>query len=117
MADSAETHYASLLASTHGWHDGEHDTWPWLEYFVERVRAAYDLFARPAASDPAGGSKRDRVRRYVLAQAPATFRISGIRTALPGISDGTIRNALDDLRRDGLVEVDGTGRGANWSRR
>lgn len=52
-----------------------------------------------------------------LEQAPATFRISGIRTALPGISDGTIRNALDDLRRDGLVEVDGTGRGVSWSRR
>jgi DNA-binding HxlR family transcriptional regulator len=40
-----------------------------------------------------------------LEQAPATFRISGIRTALPGISDGTIRNALDDLRRDGLIEA------------
>lgn len=117
VADSAETYYASLLASTHGWHEGEHDPWPWLEYFVERVRAAYDLFARPAASDPTGGGKRDWVRRYVLEQAPATFRISGIRTALPGISDGTIRNALDDLRRDGLVEVDGTGRGASWSRR
>ena len=50
-------------------------------------------------------------------QAPATFPIADVRAALPEISDGTIRNALDDLRRDGRVVSDGTGRGATWTRR
>lgn len=35
------------------------------------------------------------------------FGIFDLRSALPGIGDGTIRNALDDLRRDGRVDVDG----------
>ena len=57
------------------------------------------------------------VKQYVRGHAPGVFRISDIRSALPGVSDATIRNALDDLRSDGEVEVDGTGRSAAWSRR
>jgi len=63
-----------------------------------------------------GGSKRDRVKRYVLDQAPRVFSISDIRTAVLGVGDGTIRNALDDLRAEGAVEVDGPGRAARWTR-
>lgn len=116
VADASEDYYASLLASTHGWHEGEHDPWPWLRYLVARVAQAYELFAERATSTQGGGSKRERVVRYVMEQAPATFSIADVRTALPGISDGTIRNALDDLRRDGRVASDGTGRGATWTR-
>ncbi len=50
----------------------------------------------------------------MLEQSPDHFRIADVRAALPGISDGTIRNALDDLRSEGRVDVDGPGRGATW---
>lgn len=117
VADSADGYYASLLASTHHWHEARHDPWPWLGYFVTQLGQAYTLFgARAAASTGAAGSKRDRVTRYVLDQAPARFQIADIRSALPGISDGTIRNALDALRGQGAVAVDGPGRAATWQR-
>lgn len=117
VADSSHDYYATLLASTHGWHEAQHDPWPWLGYFVATVARAYELFGQRAASGQGSGGKRDRVRSYVLDQAPATFVIADVRSALPGISDGTIRNALDDLRREGRISSDGTGRGASWSRR
>ena len=117
-ADTSEDYYASLLASTHGWHEGRHDPWPWLTYLVRQVARAYELFAQRAAAETGDGTgKRDRVKRYVLEQAPQQFRIAEVRLALPGIGDGTIRNALGDLRGEGLVEVDGPGRGAVWTRR
>lgn len=116
VAESADDYYASLLASTHGWHEGVHDPWPWLTYFVRLLGGAYSLFEQRSASADSGG-KRDRVKRYVLEQAPSRFRISDVRASLPGISDGTIRNALDDLRTEGTVDVDGPGRGATWFRR
>lgn len=114
VAESADDYYASLLASTHGWHEGEHNPWPWLSYLVRRVSDAYALFERRAAGSSTG-SKRARVAEFVLEQARPEFRISDIRAALPGISDGTIRNALDELRANGRVRVDGTGRGATWT--
>lgn len=117
IAESADDYYDSLLASSHGWHENEHDPWAWLCYFVTRLAAAYDRFEQGAASDRSTGTKQERVREYVLNHAPEFFKIVDIRTALPGISDQTIRLALDTLKADGRVRSEGTGRGAKWRRR
>ncbi|CAM3476711.1 Fic family protein [Occultella aeris] len=116
IAESADGYYDSLLASTHGWHTNEHDPWPWLRYFVARLAAAYDRFEQGAASDRSAGTKQDRVREYVLAHAPEFFTIADVRSALPGISDPTIRLSLDSLRTEGRIRSEGTGRGARWRR-
>lgn len=116
IARSADRYYDALQASTTGWHDGSHDPWPWLRYFVRVVRGTYDEFQRMTETARAAGSKKERVRLYVMDHAPQSFRIADVRASLPGVSDATIRNALDALRSEGLVEVDGTGRNAAWSR-
>jgi DNA-binding HxlR family transcriptional regulator len=48
--------------------------------------------------------------------SPTTFRLADIRTAMPGVSDQTIRLVLDQLRNEDLIRVDGTGRSATWTR-
>ncbi len=114
IAESADGYYAALLASTHGWHDQRNDPWPWLGYFVGVLAGGYRRFEERAASDRSAGTKQDRVREYVLEHAPTIFRIADVRVALPGVSDPTIRLALDQLRRDGLANPDGRGRSAVW---
>ena len=44
------------------------------------------------------------------------FAISDVRAALPGISDPTIRLVLNDLKDEGLIKPQGTGRSAVWLR-
>jgi hypothetical protein len=61
-------------------------------------------------------TKQQRVREHILRHAPATFRLADIRTAVPGVSDQTIRLALEQLRNEGRVRADGTGRSATWTR-
>lgn len=117
IAASSDAYYAALLASTDGWHDGEHDPWPWLRYFIGIVAGSYVDFGTLTSRARSGGSKQDRVRDYVLNHAPATFQISDVRAALPGVSDQTIRLALNGLRSEGRVEADAVGRGATWTRR
>jgi Fic family protein len=116
IAESADDYYDSLLASTRGWHENEHDPWPWLWYFVTRLAAAYDRFEKGTASDRSAGTKQERVREYVLRHAPGFFKIADVRAALPGISDQTIRLALDTLKGEGLIRSEGTGRSAKWRR-
>ena len=116
IAETADSYYESLLASTHGWHERDHDPWPWLNYFVETLESTYRKFEEGAAADRSTGSKQDRVRDHVERQAPQVFTIANIRTALPGISDPTIRLVLDALRKEGKIRPDGTGRGAVWVR-
>ena len=116
IAETADDYYAALLQSTNGWHDRDNDVWPWLTYFVNVLARAYERFEQGASAERSAGSKQDRVREYVTEHAPQIFKIADIRTALPGISDPTIRLVLDELKRDGRIRPEGTGRAAVWVR-
>jgi hypothetical protein len=61
-------------------------------------------------------TKQERVREHILRHGPATFRLADIRTAVPGVSDQTIRLVLEQLRGEGKARADGTGRSATWTR-
>lgn len=116
IARSADAYHQALLDSTRGWHDQDADPWPWLSYFVEILANAYQTFADRAASARSDGSKQDRVRDYVLHHAPDVFRVADVRTALPGVSDQTIRMVLDRLRNESAITSEGVGRTATWRR-
>lgn len=114
IANTPDDYYTALLESTHGWHDQAYDPWPWLRYFVSTLTTAYDTFESRASSDRCTGTKQDRVRDHVVNHAADIFKISDIRVALPGISDPTIRLAMEALKREGKVAAEGTGRSAVW---
>jgi Fic family protein len=115
VAESADTYYQALLESTHSWHDGTADPWPWLGYFTSVIADAYTVFADRAASAKTPGTKQQRIREHILRHAPITFRLADIRTAVPGVSDQTIRLVLEQLKNEGKVRADGTGRAATWT--
>lgn len=107
-------YYAALHASTLGWHEGAHNVWPWIDYFVEVLAVVYERFIDQAEEVRARGSKSERVRRHLERHANRSFTMADLRSALPGISDATIRLVLNQLRRDGLIEST-TGRTARWT--
>ena len=114
IAECAYAYYGALLASTHGWQDGTNDPWPWLSYLVDQLAQAYLRFEHRTAASRSTGTKQDRLRGFVLNEAANVFRIADVRLILPGVSDQTIRLALETLKKEGLLVADGTGRGATW---
>jgi Fic family protein len=116
VAESAEAYYQALLESTHGWHHGRADPWPWLGYLTNVIAGAYTVFADRAAAAKTPGTKQQRIREHILRHAPVTFRLADIRTAVPGVSDQTIRLVLEQLKKEDKVRADGTGRAATWTR-
>jgi Fic family protein len=122
MFETKDAYYDAIYASQRRWHEGTHDVWPWIGYLVDVLVGAYEDFeARVAAGrNLTAGSKQDQVRRYILDHAPAVFRLGDVRSALPGISDPTIKRVLAGLRRDGAIELvddQPSGRLAAWRRR
>lgn len=115
--ETKHSYYAALRASQTGWRDGAHDVWPWIGYLLRILADAYDDFAERVAAGTGlvGATKEEQARNYILTQAPRSFRLAQIVDALPDISQATIRNALDGLKADGLLEV-GRGRSATWTR-
>jgi Fic family protein len=115
--ESKNGYYASLHESQRDWHEGRHSIWPWTSYLARILADAYDDFEqRVAAAGENIGSKQDRVRDYILRQAPQEFRRRDIERALPGISPATIRLILKELRDAQQIRPEGSGPGARWHR-
>ena len=115
--ETKHEYYRSLEASTKGWfEDGQHAAWPWAGYLLGRLDAAYTRVGTRVAAGIGGGTKQDRVRDFVLLHAPTPFTIADIRRSAPATSDNTIRLVLSELKNEGLIANDGTGRSARWHR-
>lgn len=114
--ESKEGYYETLEASSQGWHEGQHDVKPWLDYFWGALLRAYKEFEeRVGTIDHRRGSKSDRVRAEVMKRTQP-FSISEIEEACPGISRDTVRLALRAMKAEGLITPTGKGRAAKWVR-
>jgi len=116
--ESKNAYYLALEQSQRGWHDGSHSIWPWTEYLIGVLAQSYEDFERRVAAGRGteAGTKQERIRRWVLQEAPVEFKISDVRRALPGVSDPTIRLSLRALRDEGRLESKSVGKGARWRR-
>ncbi len=109
-----ESYYETLEASSQGWHESGHDVRPWLNYFWGVLQRAYAEFEERVGHIGTGrGSKSQQVRDAV-ARKLGSYAISDLERDCPGVSKGTIRNVLQSMREQGLVELRGRGRGARW---
>lgn len=111
IEESRSTYYEALERSSRGWHETAHNAHPWLEYFWGVLIRAYGEFEDRVAT--LKGSKTDQIRAAVARRVGA-FGISDIERDAPGISRDMVRHVLRQMREDGLVKVEGAGRGAKW---
>ncbi len=117
IEESKVTYYECLEASSQKWHQGEHDIFPWLNYFWGTLIRAYKEFEdRLGAVKPGKGSKTNQIRDAVNRRF-GPFAISDIEMDCPNISRDMIRLVLRKLKEEGLIQLKGKGRGAKWLRK
>jgi len=109
--ESRETYYEALTRSSEGWREGAHDAHHWLRYFWGVLIRAYGEFEERV--ETLKGSKTDQVRAAVGRRRGA-FAISDIEKDCPGVSRDMVRHVLRQMRAEGLLGVEGVGRGAKW---
>jgi Fic family protein len=116
VEESKDVYHESLEKSTAGWGKGNHDIWPWLNYFLGIVNAAYKEFEVRAGELMGGrGSKAMRIKLFVRSRTSDVFTFDEVHQALPDISSDHIRSELRKLRDARLVESPGRGR-KEWRR-
>lgn len=111
VEESRDTYYEALAQSSRGWHERTHDVHPWLSYFWGVLIRAYDEFE--VRVDTLKGSKTDQVRAAV-GRRIGPFGIADVEKDCPGVSRDMVRHVLRQMRAEGLLEVEGHGRGARW---
>lgn len=114
--ESKETYYESLEASSRGWHEGRHDAHPWLDYFWGILLRAYAEFAERVGSLNRGAGSKAALVREAVARMVGPFALADLELRCPGVSLPTIKRELAAMRDEGLVLLDGRGRGARWRR-
>jgi len=117
IEENKERYYETLEQSSHGWHEGRHDPWPYINYLLFILRTAYtELERRLGETAAPRGAKTERVRNAVGRMREA-FTLRQLQAACPGVSRDMIRRVLRQLKAEGQVECLGRGPGARWQKR
>lgn len=116
VEESKETYYEALGLSSRDWHEGRHDPHPWLDYFWGVLLRAYAEFTeRVGDLNQRSGSKAALVRAAV-GRMTGAFALADVQAECPGVSLPTIKRELGAMRDEGLIMLQGRGRGARWRR-
>ena len=116
IEESKSSYYETLNKSSVGWHSGDHNIFIWLNYFLGTLLAAYKEFEeRVGFVKNKKGNKSYRVEQAVKSVL-GTFTKEDIRHACPDVSDSTINRVFKKLKEEGVIEVLGKGRSAEWKR-
>jgi len=114
IEQSKESYYETLQKSSKNWHDGKHDVKPWLHYFWGiLIRAYRELDEKVSDTKGGKGAKTEMIRQLVKSKI-GPFSISDIQEQLPTVGRDMIKLVLADLKADGLIVLQGKGRGAKW---
>ena len=69
-----DRYYETLEQSSQGWHEGQHDPWPYIGYIIYILKTAYREFDERVAEPTAGmarkASKKPATKRKKSAQKP-----------------------------------------------
>jgi len=112
-----DRYYETLEQSSQGWYEGRHDPWPYINYLLSILKAAYtELKDRVGQTKTPRGAKTEWVERAVR-DFSSEFSLSDLERACPGVSRDMVRRVLRALQAKGDVECLGRGPGARWRRR
>jgi len=116
IEENKARYYETLEQSSRRWHDGKHDAWPYINYLLCTVKAAYREFEERLGQVTAPRGAKTEMVLDAIREAAGEFRVSQLQDACPAVSIDLIRRTLKELRKAGRVECLGTGRGARWRR-
>lgn len=114
IEESWKSYYETLEASSQGWHEGQHDSTAWLEYFWGVMLRAYKEFEERVGDVDHGGSSKSQRVRDAVGREVRPFRVVDLQKQCPDVSRETIRLVLRAMKKAGVIELSGRGRGARW---
>lgn len=106
-------YYETLEQSSHRWHEGRHDPWPYINYVLFILKSAYREFMERVGDVQAPrGSKTEQVLANIRG-LPQEFTLAQLEQDCLGVSRDMVKRVLR-AQRGQLVECIGRGPGAKW---
>ncbi|MBK6975534.1 MAG: Fic family protein [Sterolibacteriaceae bacterium] len=117
VEQSKDRYYETLEQSSQGWHEGKHDPWPYIDYVLFVLKAAYREFAERVGEIKAPrGAKTDQVLS-AIEQFAGEFTVARLELRCPGVSRDMVRRVLREQKAAGRIECHGRGPAARWQKK
>ncbi len=116
VEETRDDYYDVLRRSSAAWHEGRHDLFPWLNYFLTMVRGAYREFEERVGQVKSPRGAKTALVEAAIEASPGQFTLGDLERACPGVSRDMIRRVLRDLQKAGRVACLGRGPGAPWGK-
>lgn len=116
IEESRESYYETLGASSTGWHEGKHDPHPWLNYFWGMLQRASREFEQRVATLGDGKMNKTDLVRAAVSRRIGPFTSTDIERDCPAVSHELVRVVMRQMRDEGVIVLQGRGRGARWVR-
>jgi Fic family protein len=116
IEENKDGYYETLELSSQGWHEGQHDPWPYINYVLYIFNTAYrEFIERVGETAEPRGAKTQLVMAAILTMN-GEFSLTDLEHACPGVSRDMIRRILN-VQKGKSVECLGRGPGARWRKR
>jgi Fic family protein len=113
VEESKEEYYRVLGECSAGWAEGRNKILPWWNYFLTILRRAYVEFGEKMEQSGGARGKSEIVRHAALSQM-GPFTLAQVAAAVPDTSQAMVKKVLAAMREEGLLTLEGRGRGARW---
>ena len=117
IEESKESYYDVLNRASERWHEGGHAILPWWQFSLGILIGAYKEFENRVGIIRSSRGAKTAWVRDAIEQLSEEFGVGELVRACSGVSRPMIRIVLEALRKEGKLEVLGTGRGAKWRKR
>jgi Fic family protein len=117
IEQNKERYYETLEQSSHGWDEGKHDPWIYINYILFILKNAYREFEERVGQIKSPRGAKTALVETAIAGFAETFNLSELEHACPGVSRDMVRRVLRDLQKSGKVECLGFGPGAAWRKK
>ncbi len=117
IEQNKERYYETLEQSSAGWHEGQHDPWPFVNYLFFILKTAYREFEERVGQIASPRGAKSELVVAAIGRASGPFRVADLQRGCPGVGLDLIRSVLKKLRAEGKVECLGRGQSAQWKKR
>jgi Fic family protein len=116
IEQNKERYYETLKLSSDGWHESQHDAWPYTNYLLYTLMDAYKEFERQLGEVASPkGSKTELVLR-AIDRRTGNFHVADLQRDCPGVSLDLIRRVLKQKQTQKQVRCISKGRNAQWKK-
>ncbi|MFM9039768.1 MAG: Fic family protein [Betaproteobacteria bacterium] len=116
VEQNKDRYYETLEQSSQGWHEGKHDPWPYINYVLSILKAAYREFVERVGETAEPRGSKTQLVLEVIGKMFGTFSLADLERACPGVSRDMIRRVLN-TQKGQTVDCIGRGPGALWQKR